>query len=331
MRGRSQHILLATTPDGTTREVYRSVSSIQLHDVAPDGSALLSTVSGRRDMIFLDSEQSSPRFLTWGGWSDPVAISADGRILFLADQGGASADGEDRVLAIVRGSDGTAPRILGDLVPLDISLDGRRALVSRGKELQVVPTGPGPALQVDTQGLELMPLFGMARWLPGGFLLFARRPDEAQFAFYVLEDHGASPRRVSDAPVATPPSFSVSFDGKWLATRDSEQRPMLISITEGKVVPLPIDVHPEPRKPIPRGWAPDGSLWVQLDVDQPRAEMVRIDVRHGTVLQRQVLEFPGGRSVRNILPARDGKGFVFASTSARDTLYIAKGFEPSAR
>ena len=333
-RQQGQNVLLATTPDGTTREVYRSISGIRLGDLAPDGSALLSTVSGRRDMIFLETEQSSPRVLTWGAWSDPIAISADGRILFLAESTGSLVDGVEQVLAIVRRTDGTAPRILGELAPSDISRDGRRALVFRGKELLVVPTGPGPSLQVDTQGLEVTPFPGTARWLGEGedFLVFARRPGEAQFGFYVLKDHGSAPRRVSEAPVATPPAVSVSHDGKWLATRDPEHRPMLISLTDGKVVPLPqIETHPQPRKPLPRGWAPDGSLWVQLDLDQSRAEMARVDVRNGKVLQRQVLDIAGGRAVRSILPAFDGRGFVFASVSERDSLYIAKGLEGSAR
>jgi len=268
--------------------------------------------------------------LTWTDWSLPVGISRDGKALF-AEPSNASSDREvERTIAIVRSTDGTAPRILGAFVPIDISPDGRSALVASGaKEWLVVPTGPGTGLRVDLHGLELLGDF--ARWLPDGrgFVVAARGPSDSGFRFYVLTQDGSPARRVSDSSIGVPVLFSVSPDGKWLAARDQDLRPILISLMDGQVAPVPA----VEGKPGPRGWAPDGSLWLQLDADepQPRGEMIRVDVRTGRVLQRLTLapsDRTGAVYVRNVNPAPDGKGFLFAYVRNVGSLYILKGFRP---
>jgi hypothetical protein len=347
-RPRSQHILLAVRPDGRAREVYRSISPIQIYDLSADGSALLSTQLLRRDMVYLDSERGSPRVLSWADWSVPVGISRDGKVLFaepsnasseggkalLAGPSNAGSEGEVQgTIAIVRNTDGTAPRILGEFIPIDISPDGRSALVaSSPREWLVVPTGPGTGHRLDTQGLELMGDY--ASWLPDGksFVAVARGAGDPGFRFYLVKEDGSSGRKVSDAPVGVPPLFFVSPDGKWLAARGPDLRPVLISLIDGKVESVPaIEGTPGPR-----GWAPDGSLWLQVDVDQPqpRGEMVRVDVRTGQVLQRQVLapaDGAGGMYVRLVHPAPDGRGFLFAYVRDLGSLYISRGLAPRAQ
>ena len=80
--------------------------------------------------------------------------------------------------------------------------------------------------------------------------------------------------------------------------------------------------------PFPRGWAPDGSLWLQLAVGQPRAEMVRVDVRDGRVVQREVVRLTDSTGVTNVggvLPGPDGKGFIFTYSRELGSLLDCEG------
>ncbi|HZW90334.1 MAG TPA: serine/threonine-protein kinase, partial [Myxococcaceae bacterium] len=65
-RGEYQwNVLAATDLAGKSREVYRSLSSVWLQDIAPDGRVLVKTQLDRYDVLYSDFEKRSYSVLSW--------------------------------------------------------------------------------------------------------------------------------------------------------------------------------------------------------------------------------------------------------------------------
>src|SRR5262249_23495926 len=132
--------IVATDLAGKTREVYRSIPSLRLDDIAADGRVLISTSDVRYDALYLDFEKGTSTVLSWTRLALLGAFSADGKLLMSVESGwrgdGTSAPagwtssqthrGE---IAVLRKPDGSFNQVLGEGRALDLSLDGRWALV----------------------------------------------------------------------------------------------------------------------------------------------------------------------------------------------------------
>src|SRR5262249_53281606 len=101
--GGKRNFLVATDLAGNSREVYRSVSSIRLDDIAPDGRVLVSTQLDRADALFLDFERRTHAFLSWTKLQRLAAFSADGKLLM-------SIEADARFDVSVAEPDSTSPR-----------------------------------------------------------------------------------------------------------------------------------------------------------------------------------------------------------------------------
>jgi hypothetical protein len=260
--------------------------------------------------------------LSWTFWDAPVAISTDRSVLLSTySDVPVSEEGFQHVIAVVQSVDRPGAKILGEFAPLDLSSDGQLALgFSLDAELVVAPTGAGLPRRVDAHALELA---GGARWLPDRkrIVLMAKTQDEPKPHLFLVTEGGPPPTKVSEAVVLGP--IQVSPDGHLVATRDQSRKPVVISLDDGTARAVP-GVEGEP---IPSGWGPDGSLWLEMEAFKPRAELVRVDVRTGRVLQKTTLapaDLTGVTYTSRVVVAPDGKGFAYSYKRDLGSLFILK-------
>src|SRR5262249_36763696 len=104
-------------------------------------------------------ESGRQTLLSWTDWNSSLAtLSADGAVLFSTIQTAtAAAEGSQPMWAMLRRTDGSPAKILGDGQAMDLSADGRWALVTSidYRKLTALPTGAGHPRPFATHGLEI--------------------------------------------------------------------------------------------------------------------------------------------------------------------------------
>jgi len=320
-----RNVLFAVSLEGKAREIYRSFSSIRLEDVSRDGQVLLSNQLERAELVYAGEDASSQTVLSWSDWNlAPAALSSDGKVLFSASGAAPAGEAFNAAFAMLRATDGTPAQTLGEGYALDLSPDGRWALVVSTDltRLTALPTGAGQPRPIATHGLEIL----TARWMPDGkgLLVGGRTPPESDFRLYRLADDGSKPVRVTDAPLGG--GLRVSKDGRWAAAWDPEYRLLVVSLKDGATLPIP-SVFADA---LPRGWAPDGSLWVSQGGDHApaRLRLLRVDILTGKVLEERSvgpIDPIGATRIANIALTPDGRSVAFVYVHIVGSLYIARG------
>jgi hypothetical protein len=115
-------------------------------------------------------------------------------------------------------------------------------------------------------------------------LVAGRTPPETDFRLYRLADDGSKPVPVTDAPLLGFGPLQVSKDGCQVAALDANQRPIIVSLRDGATLSVPAG-----HNAVPRGWAPDGTLWLSEGGDHApaRLRLFRVDLRTGNVLEER--------------------------------------------
>jgi hypothetical protein len=324
-----RNILAAVSSEGKARELYTSPSDIRLDDVAPDGSVLVTDQMERTDIGYIGGERQEQTTLTWSDWATFLAaISGDGKLLFSESVPMPAAAGEGRqpVWTFLRKTDGSPGQVLGDGVALDLSPDGRWALVGFGDRhvLSALPTGAGQPRRIETHGLEV----GGGRWFRDGkrLLVTCRGPSDPNYRLCILKDDGSTPEQISEAPLTARRLLHASSDGRWAATLDPSNALLLISLKDGAVVRLP-EAGPDA---VPRGWSSEGHLWVTRGGDQTpaQARLLRLDVERRRTLEDRVIaptESNGTIYIRDVVISPDGRGIAFSYGRTLGYLYILRG------
>jgi eukaryotic-like serine/threonine-protein kinase len=321
-----RNLLLAVNLEGKTREIYRGFLNLRLEDVSRDGQVLLIHQLERSELVYAGEGASSQTLLSWSDYNVVRALSGDGKkVLFLVWGAAPTGQALQPAFAMLRTTDGAAAQMLGEGIPLALSPDGRWALVmsTDRTRLTVLPTGAGQPRQIATHGLEI----GGGRWMPDGkgLLVGARTPPESDVRLYRLPDDGSKPVRVSDAPLMGP--GCVSQDGRWFAVRDANRRLIIVSLRDGATLSVPSG-HADA---LPRGWAPDGSLWLSQGGDHApvRLQLFRVDVRTGEVLEERTVgptDPSGVTSIEALVLTPDGRRVAFTYSRSVGYLHIARGF-----
>jgi Tol biopolymer transport system component len=325
---RKRNVLVAVTLEGKAREIYRGFPTIRLEDVSRDGQVLLSNYSERAELVYAGEGASSQTLLSSSDWHTVAAISSDGKVLFSVLEEAPSGEALSPIFAMLRRTDGAPAQMLGEGSPLDLSPDGRWALlrsVDRTR-LTAVPTGAGQPRPITTHGLEI----SAARWMPDGkgLLVAGRTHPESDFLLYRLPDDGSKPVRVTDAPLLGQGGlhFHVSQDGRWAASLDSNRRLILVSLRDGATLSVPS----APADALPRGWAPDGSLWLSQGGENApaRLRLFRVDMRTGKVLEERTVsptDPSGANSIGAVALTPDGRRMAFTYQRSIGSLYIIRG------
>jgi hypothetical protein len=327
------NVLAAVTLGGKARDIYRSVSEILLEDVGMDGTVLLNKQLIRTELVHASDAGGSQTLLSWTDWNVSLAsLSADGRVLFSTLQMVPPSEGLQPYWVMLRRTDGTAAQVLGEGIALDLSPDGRWALVrsTDSKMLTALPTGVGEPRSIPTGGLAVR----WARWMADGrgVLAIGRTPGEDHAHLYRLAADASTPVRVSDAVLLDPGRLRISSDGRWAAAVNEDRQLVVISVQNGATHPVP---QIDPGAAIPCGWSPQGNLWVTEGVGSvgARTRLLRLDPRTGQLLEERNVGpvDPGGASLfRDVVVSPDGRHVAFTYVRDLGQLVIMRGLGRSA-
>jgi eukaryotic-like serine/threonine-protein kinase len=255
-----QDTLRAAPLNRTEYEVYRSTGSMRLEDIAADGTVLFSVDESRRDISLLLESGQIRSNLSWFGEAQPVGLSDDGQLLAFADIRWMPLQ---EVLVLVRQTDGSPPKILGDGLALDLSLDKKTVLAKQEAGLVLLPVGAGTPRTVPTPGFDVQD----GRLLRDGKrVVVAARPLNGReyrvFVFEIGSDAGPRPTFPRLRSITIPPYGSHRTSVGWQPGIPSWRRwcfpslaasPSVLEISRQSAVEFPSDGRPEATSGCSRG------------------------------------------------------------------------------
>ena len=283
-------ILFTASPFGNTRSLYavnrtgrqRLIARLPgysvLLDVAPDGRLLMSNGVLSTSLSYLPAVDSKETDLYWHDASALADISRDGKTLLFSEVGDSLRSGEDCV-TYLRGTDGSAAVRLGPGCPLEISPDGKWAMVLGSarppSQLVLLPTRTGEARPFTHDGIHHQG----AAWTPDGKrIVFVGNEPGHRIRYYVQSVDGGPPRAITPENVSynSADPLAISPDGKSVAVAGSD----------GKIVLYPLDDGAPRTVPKLDGFAPlrwcrdNRSLMVYQAGDVP-LKIFRADIGSG--------------------------------------------------
>jgi Tol biopolymer transport system component len=317
----AENSLWAVSLDGVVRRVFRAPGSLALHDIAPDGRALVS-VQRRRPLIYgLAPGETRERNLSWMDYGLVADLSADGRTLLFGEQGEA---GGAEYAAYVRGMDGSLPVRLGKGAAMALSADGKQALLvdmAPPMQASVVPTGIGAPRKLPRGKIVQI---HAAVFVPDGraVVLSANEPDRPKRLF--LQDvSGGDPRPISEEGVERPQA--VTPDGSHLVAFDEEGLLALYPLQGG----APRAVKGSRPGDFGLAFSADGKvLFVRADDGAAGVALHHIDLERGVREPWKVLAREGGNPaafVTSMALSADGAAYAYTYRDDTSTLYVAEG------
>jgi len=319
-----RNLVRAVDLRGRTREVYRAPSDLHLDDIASDGSVLLSNGFERSEVQVLDPDGHHV-LLSWTEWvNSAAAVSRDRKVLFTVASQVLTPTGQQPSVAVLRSMDGSPAQLLGEGEALDLSPDGRWALVRSDERDQLIalPTGVGTARRLPLGELRVW----TARWsMDGKRVVFTARARSGPYRLYELDPEQGSPRLVSETLLGARPALVLSPDGRLAAAMDLEERVVLVSLLDGTEIRVP----GLPASSWPRGWASPRQLWLTEGTELPAAtRLFRVDIGTGKVLEERRVGPPdpsGASALFYVEVADEGRSVVYTFNRYLGHLYILRG------
>jgi Tol biopolymer transport system component len=312
--------LRAVSTDGRERVILPSAPAfLSIHDVFSDGRVLLSNNVFRVGCSCLPPGETQPRDLGWLDGPAPEALSADGRMVLMAE----TARGRGATGSIyLRRTDGSDAVRLGDGFPEDLSPDGKWVLaapVGTRQHWFVLPTGTG-----SPRTLPPGPLVNRfeANFLPDGHrIVFGGREKDHGARIYVQDVHGGLIRAISPENSGT--AVVVTPDGRFVIGSTGAKQ-FLFPVDGGEPVPFPIMASDDTALQ----WSSDGRLlYVRRGVTWPPV-VDRIDVSTGRREMWKTIQPAdpvGVDFIGTILITPDGKAYCHDYARILSELYIAEG------
>jgi Tol biopolymer transport system component len=252
--------LYAVNRSGRQRLIAHLPGNFSLLDAAPDGRLLMEHAVWSMALSYLPAPDSKETDLYWHDLSILSDISRDGKAL-LFSEGGDTTRSEEDYVTYLRGSDGSAAIRLGAGFPLEISPDGKWAMVlgsSRApSQLVLLPTGAGESRPLTHDGIHHQG----AAWTPDGKrVVFVGNEPGHRIRYFVQSLEGTPPRAI------TPENVSFNNFDPVAISPDGES--VAVAGLDGKIQLYPLDgssPHAVPNLAegfSPLRWCPDNSLMV---------------------------------------------------------------------
>ncbi len=271
--------LYGVNRSGRQRLIAHFPGSFFLSDVAPDGRLLMARSTASGSLLYLPTVDSKETDLYWHDLPSLNDISRDGKSLLFSEGGDATRNGEDYV-TYLRGTDGSPAIRLGPGLPLEISPDGKWAIVLGSErppsQLVLLPTRTGEARSLTHDGIHHQG----AAWTPDGKrIVFVGNEPGQRIRYHVQSLDGGPPRAITPQNVtyANADPVAISPDGKSLAAVGLNGKIMVYPLDDGtpRAVPKVADGF------VPLRWCPDNrSLMVYQPGDVP-FKIFRVDVETG--------------------------------------------------
>ena len=311
--------LLAATPSGRVRVLFRGTGALTVADVSRDGRVLLTHSLNRIGLAALAPGDRSERDLSWFDWSLMADLSQDGRTVLFSESGEGGGPGYS---AFLRATDGSPAVRLGEGSGQSLSPDGKRALCivhpTTDQQVAIYPTGPGEAKVFSFPNLRAR----RAEWLPDGrhFLMAALETGHGG-RVYLVDSEGGDPKPVT--PEGEGGAFR-SLDGKHFLGRDKDRQYVLFSVEGGE----PVAVHGiDPGDAIVGPSDRAGVVYVRRGADLP-ARVVLVDIANGHEEPWKDLvptDTTGIVGVYGIRVTPDGRGYALSYARVLSDLYVVDG------
>jgi eukaryotic-like serine/threonine-protein kinase len=317
--------LYAVNRSGRQRLIAHFPGAMDVLDVAPDGRLLMSHEVASHSLFYQPSVDSKETDLYWHDYSTVSDISRDGKALLFSEAGDATRSGEEFV-AYLRPTDGSPAVRLGPGFPLEISPDGKWAMVLGStrapSQLVLLPTGTG-----ETRSLTHDPIHHQAAaWTPDGkSIVFVGNEPGHHIRFYLQNVDGGVPRAITPENVGFSnfDQVTISPDGKSVAVAGGNGKIALYPSDGGvpRIVPKLADGF------APLRWCPDNSLVVYQAGEVP-VKILRVNVDTGEqILWRELA--PANRTslnlVFNIRVGSNCQSSAYGAEYIPSELWIADG------
>ena len=313
----------AMNASGDVRIVTRMAGNTTLHDIAPDGRALIARTDDRSGIAVRIPGEAFERDLSWLDASVMAGISSDGSRILFSETG---VGGGPRESTYLRGTDGSLAVRLGDGRARALSPDGLRAIVESvdgAPHLGVIPTGPGEASRLERPGLRLLD----ARWLAHGRNVVVRaQPVNGPPRLFVMDVEGSSTHPVTPEGLAIGETgWAVAPDGATVAVSAGE-RVELFPVAGGQSRSVPGD---------PGGWSAVGWIDSGLLVSEDPAAISTVfrvapaTGRRDTWADIRPQDSAGIMNLHlgTLVVTPDGRGYGYSWHRALSDLYLVEGWE----
>jgi hypothetical protein len=314
--------LHAVSRTGQERQLLAAPATLTLHDVAPDGRALVSRDAWGAGVMAQAAGAARERDLSWLDGSMAWDLSADGSTTVLEEswEGGGTARS-----IYLRTLDGAPAVRLGDGVPLALSPDKQWVLSTpvAADRLVLLPTGVGQPRTLPAG--PLASYFPAARFLPDGrrFLVAGAEKDRPNRT-YLQPIDGGDPQAVTADGVFG--RLAVLPDGEHFVTRGTDRRLAIFAIGGG----APRQLAGAEGRDVPIVASADGQwLYVQGARSLP-ADLARINLRTGrreSVLALLPPDPAGTMEILRTVMTPDARAYVYTFVRALSALYLVDGLQ----
>jgi serine/threonine protein kinase/Tol biopolymer transport system component len=318
--------LLAATPEGVVRTVLRVPGTMILGDIGADGTVLLTHDSSRRGVVALAPGETKERDVSWLDWTQPMALSEDGRTLVIGEEGEGGGPG---YATFLRKTDGSPAIRLGTGEGVALSSDGRWVIAQKQdspSQLVLMPTGAGAARALTKDDITHTD----ARFLPDGkrFVFVGFKPGRPPRTWLQAIDGGE--------PTPITPEGTTGV----LATPDGTQ--LVVRATDGSRSLMPLAPSTGAAVPVKGLEPPDGIIRFTADgrslllrrrkVPNDGSWVIfRLDLATGLrTLVRTIAPLP--ESVANggagqLLMTADASAYVYGYGVTHSDLFLVKGLK----
>jgi Tol biopolymer transport system component len=317
-------VLRAATLDARVRTVLTLPTDWRILDVDKDGRALMSSELVQRQIELWDAGRAQPQDLSLFDQSLGSAISNDGKVVLLADQGSIAGT---IYATYLRRADQSDPVRLGDGQAVDFSPDGQWALsivYGPPSRLLLLPTGAGNVKELpNPTGLTVQ----AAAYMPDGrHVVFNGGVGGEPLRMYI-QDVATGETRTFAEPGVSLMSFSniaVSPDGSLVHMQGPDNLPYLYPVSGGARIALK-GINPGER--VIR-WSDKGELFVSNLVGIPQ-HLTRVDLATGRRTPHRELMPSQSAGVRRteISMTADGRQILFSYSRLLSSLYVVTGLK----
>jgi Tol biopolymer transport system component len=307
--------------------VYKGTGSVTLHDLADDGSALITYDKTQIKIAARGAGDVEERDLTFHDWSLVRDISPDGSSILFTEAG---ESGGALYAAYIREMNGSQTKKLGEGSALALSPNGRFALVKLGTSparLAVYEIATGERRFLETMPKKSFIFQPWACWFPDGKkILFAANEAESGTRLYVQEIDAGVPicltPEAEGFEISTP--HAISPNGASVLVIHPNRRIYLLSAASGKLTALP-DLEPDH---LGVGWSADGEKIFMRERGQVPAIIFSYDLKTGkreTVLKLIPHYRTGVHEILRVLLTPDRSAYAYSYTREFSDLMIIEG------
>jgi len=304
------------------REVFSTLGAVLVHDIAPDGTALVAQQTPRRYVVSHTAGEENDRDLSWQDWSFPMRLSSDGRTLLFEEQGVASGG---RNTFYLRGTDGGPAVRLDEGRGRDLSSDGEHVLALTNDspaKLMMVPTGAGEVHEIPLRGVDHI---WTARFIDRdqSIMIFGSRAEEGTRIWRVAVE-GGEPRPLSEPVIGSWFYLAISPDGRRIATTDMNQMPFIWSLEEQTA---PERIAGTGAGDLPVHWPGEQTIFV-CRPNEKQSDVYAVDLATGERTFVRTLRPPDAAGVQGVFPihfASGSESWVFGYKLLLTNLFTVSG------